>query len=678
LFANTDAVELSNQGGFQTFVFGGTSGALRFSADHPFLPQQARGVLAENDLDSFTLHRFNNDIIDPRDFREQFTWRFTTGLEGDFYLGDRNFNWETYVVHGETDAETRGEGIIDDRFLNAIDVRRLTASDLEEVSEEDILALSGTDSAGVGDVVCESVYQAALGNVTGTSGGGVTDEDLPFVDGCVPLNLFGQEARSEAARDWVTGTQITSSDIEQTVWNANFGGELFDLPAGPFQFNVGYERRKEEAVFQPALGNEVPLTRSSPFQRTGGEYNTDEYYAEFLAPIVDAGMDIPGVHLFELNGAAREIDNDLAGSATVWTGGGRYSPVPDVTFRGNYTESIRAPSLVELFAPVTKSFEFADDPCDFRFVDEGPNQEQREQNCRQELGPDYDPEEFTSDIVNATATGRTGGNPNLVNEKAESYSAGVTLEPRWVDNLVVTLDYVDIALEDAIQQLGLTRIMESCYDSPDFPNVDSCDRFERDEEGQVVDFLTGQANAATFDFEAVDLGVNYRFDVANTLGRMNEGWGEKNLGSFSVNARVHHLRERRISVVGEPNDPVIGGFNFPEYSGTFDFIWQLPDTRVFWRVNWQDDALLDPSGDDTFIDQNGNEVTSSGHRFISNASISHTLSNLFEGAPRDLTIQFTVDNVFDRDPDTVQQARGHFRFAEAFGRSYTLGLRGAW
>lgn len=678
LFANTDAVELSNQGGFQTFAFGGTSGALTFSADHPFLPQQARNVLAENELDSFVLHRFNNDIIDPRDFMEQFLWRFTTGLEGDFYLGDRSFNWETYVVHGESDAETRGEGIIDERFLNAIDVRRLTASDLEGLTENDILAFSGTDSAQVGDVVCESVYQAALGEVTGASGAGVTDEDLPFVQGCVPLNLFGQEARSEAARDWVTGTQITSSDREQTVWNANFGGELFDLPAGPFQFNVGYERRKEEALFQPALGNEVPLTRTSAFQQTGGEYNTDEYYGEFLAPIVDAGMDIPGVHMFELNGAAREIDNDLAGSATVWTAGGRYAPVQDLTFRGNYTESIRAPSLVELFAPVTTSFSFADDPCDFRFVDEGPDADQREANCRQELGSDYNPEEFTSDIVNATARGRTGGNPNLDNESAESYGVGVTFEPRWVDNLVVTLDYVDIALEDAIQSLTLTRIMQSCYDSPDFPNVSSCDRFERNQEGQVVDFLTGQSNAATFDFEAVDLGVNYRFDVANALGTMNEGWGDNNLGTLDFTARVHHLKKRTISVVGEPNDPVVGGFNFPEYSGTFDFTWQLPNTRVFWRVLWQDDALLDPAGDDTFIGPNGNEVTSSGHRFINNASVSHTLSNLFEGAPRDLVIQFTVDNVFDRDPDTVQQAAGHFGFAEAFGRSYTLGFRGSW
>ncbi len=48
---------------------------------------------------------------------------------------------------------------------------------------------------------------------------------------------------------------------------------------------------------------------------------------------------------------------------------------------------------------------------------------------------------------------------------------------------------------------------------------------------------------------------------------------------FGITARVHHLRDRVISVVGEPNDPVIGGFNFPEYSGTFDFTWQLP-TRL--------------------------------------------------------------------------------------------------
>jgi len=66
-FNQSNAIELANQGGFQTFAFGGTSGALEFGVDNPFLTDQAFGVLT-NDIgltpdDTFFLSRFNNDLL---------------------------------------------------------------------------------------------------------------------------------------------------------------------------------------------------------------------------------------------------------------------------------------------------------------------------------------------------------------------------------------------------------------------------------------------------------------------------------------------------------------------------------------------------------------------------------------------------------------------------------------
>lgn len=690
LYANTQSTELVSQGGFQTFAFGGTSQALVLPTDHPFLSQQAQDVFAANGMTEFALHRFNNDIIDSSSFREQHLWRYVAGIEGDFEFADRNWNWEAYAVRGESDGSTLGEGIIDARFLNAIEVRRLTAGDLAAVNPTALASLSGTATVGAGDIICESVYQAALGNVTGASGGGVTDSDLPFVQGCVPLNLFGEGVRSDAARDWVTGRQLTETDIDQTIYNVNFGGALIDLPAGPLGFNVGYETRREAAVFQPALGNAVPLTRSSAFQRTGGEYETDEIFGEVLIPLVAPDMDIPFLDMAEINGAVREIDNSLAGSATVWTAGGRIAPVADITFRGNYTESIRAPSLVELFAPITGSFSFADDPCDNRFVNEGPDPATRQANCRAALGASYDPATFTSNIVNATAQGRTGGNPDLDNEVAESFSFGVTLEPRWVDNLVLTADYIEIALTEAIVSLDLTTLMEACYDSPGFPGVAACDSFTRNASGQVVDFLTGQTNAQNFDVEFVNYTASYGFDVAQPLGWVFDNLADNDLGFLTTRARVSHTRERLVSVTGDPAQSEVGDFDDPEYSGTFDFIWDYGDnTRVFYRLFWQAAAKLDPTGDDIFqhpvpVDANGNPdfdnvtdnlITETDARYISNLSVSYNFGHMFNGSDNDMILQFSVDNLFDRKPDLLQQAAGHFTFVELLGRRYTLALR---
>ena len=103
------------------------------------------------------------------------------------------------------------------------------------------------------------------------------------------------------------------------------------------------------------------------------------------------------------------------------------------------------------------------------------------------------------------------------------------LEPKLMDVLVYLAENAGrvvskIEITDAIQSLTLTQLMKSCYDSSTFPNSDSCGAWVRDAGGQVIDFTTGQANAALFDYEQLELGFEYGFEVANFLGRMRESW----------------------------------------------------------------------------------------------------------------------------------------------------------
>ena len=672
LFSNSNATELVNQGGFQTWVFGGTSGAILFQADNPFLHPSAQQLLADIGATEFYLHRFNNDIIDSAQHREQFLWQATAALEGDFDAGERNFFWSISATHGETDATTVSEGIVDGRFLSAIDVRRLSAADLALVSEQDILAFSGTGSAGVGDIVCESSFQGALGNVSGLSGNGLTDGDLPFVQGCVPLNLFGEGVRSEAAREWVTADGFTNTDIEQSVFNVNFGGDIFELPGGWAAFNLGYENRKEFAVFAPGSGTEVPISRSSPFAETGGEYETDEFYGEVMIPLISSDMNWRFLEFAELNGAYRQIDNSLAGDQDVWTVGMRIAPAAGLTFRANYTEAIRAPSLVELFAPQNQTFGFANDPCDFRFVEDGPVPQTRLSNCTASIA-NYDPATFTSNIVNATALGKTGGNPNLTNESSEAYAIGFTFEPSGIENLLFTADYINIELSDAIQVLGLTQLMESCHDSTDFPSVTSCDSFVRDGNGQVIDFTTGQTNAALFLYESLQLGFQYEFEVSSLLG------SSRSLGNFQTRVRMDHPLERNISVVGEESDSTIGGYGDPEWSGTFDFIWSGENMRIFWRTLWSARPFLDPTLDDMFVVEDGSRaIQKADARYMNNVTVSYNIDSFFPGAPETTMIQLGIGNVFNRKPDVIQEARGFFGTPELLGRNFTVTLQGNW
>ena len=197
---------------------------------------------------------------------------------------------------------------------------------------------------------------------------------------------------------------------------ANIGGDLFKLPAGEVKVSVGYENRRESADFSPDSFYTETLGQLSA---TGieGSYITNEVYGETLIPIFSPTQDIPVLHRVELEGAARRVDNSIAGTATTWTEGMRWEPTEDVQLRANRTKSIRAPAITELFLPAATSFQFANDPCDHNFVNQGTAPATRKTNC---AAAGIDTATFTSNVVNATALGTSSGNANLQSETADS------------------------------------------------------------------------------------------------------------------------------------------------------------------------------------------------------------------------------------------------------------------
>ena len=647
-FSNGKAIELANQGGFQTFAFGGTSGALQFGVDNPFLTAQARDVLTneiglDND-DSFFLSRFNNDLLQGGEReREATLFRITGGFEGDFDIGDRNFYWDVSAVAGQTNIETQILLLNNRRFLNAID--------------------AVVDPA-TGDIAC-AVTVAGLPDLSG-NGVSETSED---VSACVPLNLFGDGVQSAEALDYVTQRGITTDDINQSVFTANFGGDLFELPAGPAQFVVGYEARKDSALFATGGAVEVGLGRGAAVPDTGGEITTNEYFGEIFLPIVSDEMNIPGIQSLEGGAQVREIQNSQAGNFTAWTVEGTYKPVQDLTVRGNVTRSLRAPSLIELFSPVLTSFQFADDPCDARFINQGPN---RTANCASVgIGAG-----FNSNVTGATAQGRSGGNENLLNEEAKGWTLGAIAEPRWIPGLTLQADYINIEIEGLIAARTLENNLETCFDADpaDFPNA-ACSTFTRDAGGQVVDFISGQLNADNADFQFLNLRGDYRFDVADLFGLLGSD-SQSDMGQFSVAASAFHAIQRDVVVADVPQDNSIGGFGDPKWSGTTDFTYTNDGLRLFWRTIWQDKALLSASGNTFFANPEGEIVNSTPANFLHNASISYDVSSVIDSYDNPLLVQFNVNNVFDDDTSNdIRRAFGDFYTAEVFGRSYSLRVR---
>ena len=706
-YLNSEAEELVNQGGFQSFPFGGTSGFVTMNINNPFLNDQARGVLSANGLTDFSLNRFNNDIVGGgKDATENHTWRYYGGFSGEFEIGERYFSWEVGATFGRADIESQDRGIIDGRFVNAIDAVRLNDATLAPVLDSlvaagndingdgvidnaDALAHfnkvggSGIAVANMNDIVCQVNIDNAAGNLTGAnqpaSGNGVTDEDLPYVTGCMPLNLFGQGVASPEALAFINGgPNITTSNVEQRVITASISGDLVELPAGWLQFAAGYEARQEKGDFIPGLGTTLGVTRSSPFVRTVGELQTKEFFAELLIPVVSEDMDIPGVHLLEVEGSVREVTNEVTGpnnfnsedDVTAWEAGLRYSPTEDIALRATISNGIRTPSLVELFTPKVTSFISGTDPCDNRNVNSGPNPDVRRANCIAD--GIADPDNFTSNINNATIKGATQGNPDLVAEKSESYTYGAVFTPRWIEDFTLSVDYYNIEIKDRIENYTWARLAETCYDSTDFPNVEACNQFERDENGQVVDVTTLYLNAATSNFESIIYNMFYKFDLADAMSLFDDSWADAGLGVIDINLNVtRNLKNQLQAVPTREADRTVGGWTRPDLTANFDVTYNLGDWRAFWRTAYQSAPLYSVTGDQFYLNADDEIISKGKPRIIHNASLSYYFSD-------NMQVRFGIDNIFEREPNASDLAQGFFGTTERLGRKYTLAFKASF
>ena len=192
-------------------------------------------------------------------------------------------------------------------------------------------------------------YLSAIDAVVGPNGTVVCRTQLPGSSpGCVPYNVFGVGAPSQAAINYVTNDVYTITYNREQVAAANLRGEPFSVWAGPVSIATGVEWRKEtykvkDDPYQNAklfgFGNAQPVPSvlvnytfngkvfalpNSPYNAAipgGTGYDVKEIYAETVVPLA---KDTSFIHSLDLNGAARRTDYSLAGAVTTWKFGATF------------------------------------------------------------------------------------------------------------------------------------------------------------------------------------------------------------------------------------------------------------------------------------------------------------------------------------------------------------------
>lgn len=674
LYSETKAVDTNNQPPWSVRLFApGAMGPVVINLnDNPFVKQQTLDIYEANGLydpalsdgDIFTsddnqllfMNRSNIDIVDGRETtRMQNVVRMVAGLRGEFDVMNKPWDWEVYYSYGATHGLARLTAFNGIRYGLALD------------------AVVDPDS---GEIVCRVKIDPPDLPQGNSQYPAATPSD--YTD-CIPFNPFGVDQNSQEAIDYLLQGQLLSNEIRQQVMAGYLSGELFDLPAGPVAFAGGFEHRREDGQFSVDQASEIGIDVTRPVPNVAGSFKTYEAYGEFLLPIIENGeglpLSIPGIKSLSAEAAFRWVDNNRAGQDLTWRAGGRMRldlPVlgDALMLRGNYTQTIRSPSIVELFLPQSFQFTRANDPCDPRFLDGGPNPAVRRANCEAEfaaaLSGIIDPgltslNDFVSLIVNAAQPSTSGGNPELENEVGNSFTVGAILSPHQVPGLTVSVDWTSIRLNNAITQISATQLLNACYDSVDYPSADECGNFLRDSTNfQVRDPQLGFANAAVREYSGLIANLTYRTDVENLpfLSGLP--------GVLDLSGSFFYTKKHEQSVGGEDFDDFAGEEGFEKVRFQLNLRYTLDELSVLWQLRHTGGGYFSNEDSAEFRDH---------PRFPSNRIHSMTINYNFNES---LRARFIVNNIFDNiDKPLLAASAGENnlnQFNDIVGRRFTLGL----
>jgi len=380
--------------------------------------------------------------------------------------------------------------------------------------------------------------------------------------GCVPVNPFGIGAITPEAGAFVSTPRTSREIFERRVAGASLTGELFSLPAGRVGIAAGVEYRKDEYSFVPGAtdlaGEYGPDSRGS----IDGAYDLTELFAEMRVPLL---ADKPFAKLLSLETAVRSSDYQSFGRTTTWKAGLEWSPNDWLRLRSAYNRAFRAPTVGELYSPVSNGFTGATDPCDS--TNNPPPTPEQKALCVEQGIPLADINTYVS--INQGFGVSSGGNRDLTPEKSKTFTAGAVIQVPALESLNIAVDYFDIEVDNAISTIGAQETLDACFTLLD-NNSPSCQAIHRTAGAGQIDFVTTQlANIGVLKVAGVDLQADYTFGVGS--------------GKLNLSLTASRLFERTTQVEGfSPID--CAGFIGSTCSGQDTLA--VPDTKINVAAKW--------------------------------------------------------------------------------------------
>lgn len=571
-------------------------------------------------------------------------------------------------------------------------------------AQDAVVDTAGEVNGKPGEIVCRVRLLAARGQ-TITNYNELTNKPLfggsltlsptdPSVANCVPLNIFGAGNQSQEALDFISASIFLDEENLQRNVVGSVSGQLWDpWGAGPIGFSLGYEYRREQAQ---GLGRSASTANRYLQLNTGGdfllaEYDASEVFGELALPLL---RDHWLGEFAELSGSYRSFNYSSAGGGDVYGVNLIYRPIPDITFKTSFNTSFRTPALNETNAPISQTFAngFVD-PCDTRQINSPAriNNERanRIANCTAlatARGLSYDFAGDTATIADdylptyTSVAGVNSGNPNLTPETSESFTFSTVLQPRFIPNASLVLDYYEIAIDNVIQTVPAATVAAQCVDGAQL-DVDACSRVFRNNPNSgdafgvfmigapngdpIGGFIQIQGNYARREVRGLDFDFRYNLDTEEVL---NRSWGSVRYslsGSWLIEQKNYNSFTNRSEFTALESTQF-----YPRVRFTSRLTWTPVDyLAVTWTADWQSSQDLVNIG---ALIRSGNLDSRPADSYETGNYVRNDLSFRLD-LTDDVTLRGGVTNMFnaDQSPYLNQGISSNF---DSYGRRFNLGL----
>ena len=521
------------------FVGGGPGpgGAYQINCNNPLLSAQEATALCGANAGTPTIANLNiarrnvegGGRLSIFDHQEQ---RYVVGLKGEL-SGD--WSYDAFIQYGKTSLNTQTDNyFITSRINNA---------------------LLATRNAQ-GQIVCQN--------------GGV--------DGCVPYNLFQVGGVTTAQLQYLEAPAFATGNVIENVANFNIVGALPDGIKSPMandkigvSFGAEYRREHLDSSSDLALSSGQLNGAGGASPPVNGGYDVYELYGEARVPLV---QDQPWAKDITAEVAYRYSDYSNAGTTNTYKVSGDWTVIDGLRFRAGYNRAVRAPNVVELFSPQNVVLDGTVDPC--AGLKAGNALVARcatlfNLTTAQVLALEPDPAKQYN--------GRTGGNPNLRPEKADTYTVGAVWSPSFLPGANITVDWFDIKVEDYISNVGANVIINGCVNGT---NPDFCPLVHRDSIGSLrssTGFVTDTVlNQGALHTSGVDVSATYRTGL--------DTFGIQNAGSISANFVGTWLDKLATTVINGQTAIDCAGLYGATCSTLGGSIAPNPEWRHKLRVTW--------------------------------------------------------------------------------------------